>query len=141
MGMKPEIKSKWLSALRSGDYKQVDGQLNKGDEGFCCLGVLCEIAVQDGVIEKLPPIENADLSFHDPGSVGYRSVGDNNRPYTEYDILPEEVMVWAGLDSRNPPVQFRWDKDDDPNTFPISDLNDDKRLKFPEIADVIEEQL
>lgn len=139
MGMNPEVKGKWLTALRSGDYEQIDGQLNKGNEGFCCLGVLCEIAVADGVIEKNPPSD--DLTLHDAGSVGYRSKEDNGKSYTEYDILPEEVMVWAGLDSRNPPVQFRWDKEDEPATFIISDLNDDKRLKFTEIADVIEEQL
>ena len=140
MGMKPEIKSKWTSALRSGDYKQTDGQLNNG-EGLCCLGVLCEIAVQDGVIQKTPPVADADETLHSPGTVGYRSVLETGGTYTEYDILPEEVMVWAGLDSRNPPVQFRWDEEEETVTFVISDLNDDKRLTFPEIADVIEEQL
>jgi hypothetical protein len=35
-------KKKWIKALRSGNYKQTRGTL-KNDEGFCCLGVLCDI--------------------------------------------------------------------------------------------------
>lgn len=41
---------KWLTALRSGDYKQTIGQLRSVDpvagaaaSGFCCLGVLCDV--------------------------------------------------------------------------------------------------
>lgn len=42
--MNEEIKTKWLEALRSGEYKQTTGRLrNSQEEGFCCLGVLCDI--------------------------------------------------------------------------------------------------
>lgn len=37
-----EIKEKWLNALKSGEYKQVRGQL-RTNFGHCCLGVLAEI--------------------------------------------------------------------------------------------------
>jgi hypothetical protein len=37
------ILDKWLTALESGDYKQGHGRL-RTDQGFCCLGVLCEVA-------------------------------------------------------------------------------------------------
>lgn len=51
MSMNPELKAKWVAALRSGEYRQVSGRLRKGD-GFCCLGVLCTVAdmpiTQDG---------------------------------------------------------------------------------------------
>ncbi len=40
--MNPEIKAKWLEALRNGKYKQRQGQLCK-NEGYCCLGVLAEV--------------------------------------------------------------------------------------------------
>jgi hypothetical protein len=37
-----DIKEKWLTALRSGEYIKDKGQLNyRGN--YCCLGVLCEI--------------------------------------------------------------------------------------------------
>ena len=41
--MKEEIKDKWVEALRSGKYKQCKGRLQKKD-GYCCLGVLCDIS-------------------------------------------------------------------------------------------------
>lgn len=40
--MNPEIKTKWLEALRSGKYKQGKNFLRIEDR-FCCLGVLCDI--------------------------------------------------------------------------------------------------
>lgn len=41
--MNPELKEKWLEALRSGKYEQGQGRL--ACEGhFCCLGVLVEVA-------------------------------------------------------------------------------------------------
>jgi hypothetical protein len=40
--MKPNVKRKWLIALRSGEYKQTK-QVLKDQFGHCCLGVLCEV--------------------------------------------------------------------------------------------------
>lgn len=34
---------KWLVALKSGQYKQTTGTL-KDSDGYCCLGVACEIS-------------------------------------------------------------------------------------------------
>lgn len=42
----PEVKSKWLGALRSGEYRQTTGRLMRDCEGgvaHCCLGVLGEV--------------------------------------------------------------------------------------------------
>ncbi len=45
MAMDPELKKKWVAALRSGEYKQGRNRLHrKVDNSFCCLGVLCEVA-------------------------------------------------------------------------------------------------
>lgn len=41
--MNPELKAKWVEALRSGKYTQTDAFLRRGDE-YCCLGVLCDIS-------------------------------------------------------------------------------------------------
>lgn len=41
--MNPELKAKWVEALRSGEYQQGVMYL-KRDGCFCCLGVLCEVA-------------------------------------------------------------------------------------------------
>lgn len=37
----------WLNALRSGKYKQSKNSL-KDSDGFCCFGVLCDLAAKDG---------------------------------------------------------------------------------------------
>jgi hypothetical protein len=39
--MDPQIKQRWVDALRSGQYKQGKGFLHRGNK-FCCLGVLCD---------------------------------------------------------------------------------------------------
>ena len=49
MGMKAEDKAKWLEALRSGEYEQIDSTLC-ADGRYCCLGVLETIL--DGDVEK-----------------------------------------------------------------------------------------
>lgn len=42
--MNPEIKVKWLEALRSGEYKQGKSSLyNRLHDSYCCLGVLLEV--------------------------------------------------------------------------------------------------
>lgn len=54
MKMNPEIKQKWVEALRSGRYKQEKGALlvqASGGAGYCCMGVLCEI------VDGLPPFK------------------------------------------------------------------------------------
>ena len=40
--MTPELKTKWIEALRSGKYEQGKHYL-KVNGKFCCLGVLCEV--------------------------------------------------------------------------------------------------
>ena len=47
--MNKEVKKKWVDALRSGEYAQGRSSLRDHDE-YCCLGVLCELAVKEGVI-------------------------------------------------------------------------------------------
>lgn len=35
-----ELKTKWVEALRSGEYQQLQGALYDGKNSYCCLGVL-----------------------------------------------------------------------------------------------------
>jgi hypothetical protein len=41
--MKKSVAMKWVKALRSGKYRQTAGKL-QDYKGYCCLGVLCEVA-------------------------------------------------------------------------------------------------
>jgi hypothetical protein len=56
--LKPEVKAKWLAALRSGKYKQGSGILAKtsvssGKTNYCCLGVLAKVSgVTKGLNEE-----------------------------------------------------------------------------------------
>lgn len=67
---KKQARRLWIDALRSGKYKWGVGVLQPSPGHFCCLGVLCEIAIKHGVI--------AD----------YRKNGG---------LLPDEVQDWVGL--------------------------------------------
>lgn len=50
MKLNPEVKTKWVEALRSGKYKKGIGQLmieakdsDSGEDEYCCLGVLADV--------------------------------------------------------------------------------------------------
>ena len=42
-----KLKEEWVSALRSGKYKQGRGYLRNKEDLYCCLGVLCNIINPD----------------------------------------------------------------------------------------------
>lgn len=77
--MQPEIKERWITALRSGDYPQTRCQLRSEKPEYCCLGVLCDIAVQDGLGEW----------------DGEEYVSPSGGRRTGY--LPLNVLDWSGL--------------------------------------------
>lgn len=66
--MNPEIKAKWVKALRSKRYKQAEGTLRDDEGAMCCLGVLGTVqridwdGVDDFVTETLPEGFNAGLT-------------------------------------------------------------------------------
>ncbi len=88
--MNPEIKEQWIAALKSGNYRKDTGSL-KTKEGYCCLGVLCEIYHQT----------HTDSSIWEP-------IGGHMLQFTLFDgefhphvsrtgYLPEPVATWAGI--------------------------------------------
>ncbi len=123
--MDPEKKAEWVRRLRSGRYKQAVGILCRrnraGDLRYCCLGVLCEMAVRAGVIKR------ARGTFR--GQVAYIQDGCE---FTGF--LPSAVVSWAGLDSDNPVVRTHSKR------RTLSALND-AQVSFADIASIIEEQL
>lgn len=113
--MNAEIKALWIADLRSGKHKQTTGLL-QSRRGFCCLGRLCELAVEAGVIPK--PVSNG--------------------PWEEYDgegsVLPNSVMKWAELETATAHYGVGH-----PNKSRLSEDND-KGKTFAEIADIIERE-
>lgn len=116
--MKSEIKTLWLEALRSDEYEQTTHALSRDDGCYCCLGVLCEIAKKYGVVSKHYIEEDKIFMYND-----------------EKQLLPDEVVYWAGLPDQNPYCRYNNE------TTVLTMLNDDYELNFKEIANIIEEQL
>ena len=110
--MKKEIADRWIEALESGEYKQTTGAL-QNNKGFCCLGVLCDLAVKDGHVTK---------RIHPSGAVEYDQ---------SCSILPESVMIWAGMSDTNGKLL---------NGTYLTQLNDERGYSFKDIADEIREE-
>lgn len=86
----------WVEALESGKHKQTTGYLSITDgklatkkadglrtkvipTGECCLGVLCEVAIEHGVVVQVTEKD------------GIKSYGGHTAD------LPQQVKRWAGL--------------------------------------------
>jgi hypothetical protein len=113
MKMKPEVKAEWVKALRSGEYRQGTHALRSLTDKFCCLGVLCELAVKAGVTQA--PV---------PSGPSYEYEG-------AYAVPPASTQEWSGL------------IDQGPGSGAVSELigANDRGKTFAEIADMIEEML
>ena len=100
--MNPEIKSKWLAALRSDTYAQARSCLCIVSEGepahYCCLGVLCEILGRP----KKPD---------SPGAFCVRFLYDGEAMYPTDDVLasvsldPAEAVILAEMNDRGRPFR------------------------------------
>jgi hypothetical protein len=112
--MNPQIKQKWVDALRSGDYQQGRNYL-RTDNGFCCLGVLCDLYGKENNVEW-----------------EHSSYKDAYMFQNTMAVLPLSVVEWSGVEDGNPLVNGE--------PFTLSGLND-QGSTFNEIADVIEHQL
>jgi hypothetical protein len=93
---------------------------DSGEWKHCCLGVLCELAIEAGVkVEE--------------GMLGEVASFDNERSF-----LPWSVAEWAGLDSRSPRVVDGACPDRDLVTLNDGESGEVARHSFPEIADFID---
>lgn len=122
--MKKEWADKWIKALRSGEYKQTTGMLNKNNESVCCLGVLCELWRQ----EQLIPMK-WETHSSDNNSMGL---------FGEAAVVPtqisKEIVMYSSIGCIDLPYPAR---DNEKKEIKLIDLNDKAKLTFPQIADVI----
>lgn len=107
---------KWVAALRSGEFKQVHGRLEDKDGNCCCLGILCNIALAEGVCDY-----SKDCHFSDSNFSG------------SSDTLPPEVREWAKI--KNHAGEFVTKTNE---RIKLTNLNDTQKKTFSEIADIIE---
>lgn len=129
--LRPEVKAKWTAALRSGTYTQGVGQLRDSADNFCCLGVLCEIAVEEGVI---PPAKVSS------GWTNY-AYGNPEAADIRTGVLPASVQSWAFEDFEPPLVAKTNYEDPFLGDHHASNWNDDYDATFHRIADLVETYL
>lgn len=133
--MNPEVKQKWIDALRSGKYEQGSEKL-RSVTGYCCLGVLCDLYAQE---------HDTQWEFR-----GYDELSDESNPHPmdywyfgdKSEFLPEPVMDWAGLKTFNPVMRVEVDEEctSSHHDAYITNLND-SGYTFNDLSNMIEDQL
>jgi len=147
--VREEVKTLWLDALRSGKYRQTRNTLRRGDS-FCCLGVLCDVAVKSGLDLNISSTPQNGLDLDDDVFYSYDH---------ESGTLPLRVQEWAGLDAANPTLRSIYYDDDTADFQPtelapdpqhedvilghpsLAELNDIYELSFEQIAEIVEKYL
>ena len=123
----PEIKELWCRALESEEYTQAGGRL-RTDNGFCCLGVLSDLAIKAGVQEW---VAEEGGGYGVSTSFGPRKTG----------TVSGEIQSWAGIkgsSADDPLVQIG------PELCRLScrlSFLNDTGYDFKTIAQIIREQL
>lgn len=137
--MNKKVKKKWVKALRSGKYKQTRETL-KDKHGYCCLGVLCDLAVQAGIAtwevkdnNKIFQIKTMEYS-----SIAVEGV---KIPYLTASFVPKAVIEWAGLEEDNINFQNTDSADIIIKNNSLSSMNDDFEYSFKKIAKKIDKNL
>jgi hypothetical protein len=152
----PEVKAAWVAALRSGDYTQGREYLRSSDDTFCCLGVLCELAVDAGVTRRRKfgawqyggmtdalGFEEGFFAGYPPASVR-RWAGFPRRADFEGLAHSPKVKVpeaWLPLKEDDHEHLRNEVEADGTARLGLPIINDRARLTFEQIAQLIEEQL
>lgn len=115
----------WTDALRSGQYEQGVNVLRTKDGKYCCLGVLCEVAIANGLDV---PVSERD-SVKGSSSAGRIYGGCATYP-------PDSVLEWLGLRDHGKELGVH----SGPRWVSLIYLNDHARFTFAEIADALERE-
>ncbi len=119
--MNKEVVRKWLTALRSGKYKQLDGRL-RVDDHYCVLGVLCSLHSCFGKAPNTFDYTGTgwDFTVEGGGAKFYSYLGYENE-------LPPEIGDWMGTDYIHLEEQVA--------------IMNDEGVGFKELADFIENKM
>ena len=120
--MKSEDVKIWIAALRSGKYKQSRTALN-GRDGFCCLGVLCDISGQGKWVERDDGISRYVIGDEMYVTVLPAALCDHYEiPELGFDVPTEVIAKYTSFDCETS----------------LAALND-RGATFEEIANILED--
>jgi hypothetical protein len=121
--MNPEVKTKWLEALRSGRFAQTRGKLHRKNDGYCCLGVLAEVL--GCTWQTVEGKNDGDQMFPFLDGINEAKLGTIDQSEIN-NILGDTLLQKAALKPRQQSA--------------LAEMNDNGRT-FAEIADYIEATL
>lgn len=117
------LRERWIAALRSGQYIQGRHQLRKNDT-FCCLGVLCDLYDKSGWRLSSYPSEKVQWRNDEMGFSRHAAYDGGTGLYGS-DLPPPALLRLVGISRENANALIR--------------ANDNLKLSFKEIADIIED--
>ena len=117
---------KWVAALRSGEYQQSGGYLRTKD-GFCCLGVACDIYMDSN--------DGNEWEKNGSGLPYYFFTGGGDMCKF---ALSSKVLDWLGL--RNSTGEYYSSRTMDKSSQKFLTMANDDGNTFSEIADIIESE-
>jgi hypothetical protein len=121
-----DVITRWVAALRSGEYKQGKGTLRPAENKYCCWGVLCDLHRQIvqpslGRWERLSTVAHCFVYLGDyvmPSPIVLEWAGLNAIPLIPDNLMP---MMPKGVVAK-----------------PLFDSLNDAGFDFLTIADIIE---
>lgn len=112
-----QVRKEWVRRLRSGTIKQTRGHLGRPSGSRCCLGVLCDMAVEAGIIDM--EVDGSRAEFGGEEGLLLPEVGQCAG--AEYDCAEDPRVTNSRGDSLR-----------------LTKLNDASHKTFKQIADYIE---
>lgn len=123
--MDANLKTKWVEALRGGEFKQTTGTLRDPSlDAFCCLGVLCKVA---GAAFQYARDDDGN-SYDNVPVLKDRILSDG-----ENGELSDEFVREIGIPDQNELIRLNDGHGEDPTKPGFA-----RSHTFPEIADYIE---
>lgn len=116
----------WVTALRSGEYKQGQCSLRNTDNAYCCLGVAADVC---GLFVPLLSLQESHNYFY---------YGDTTKDADSL-VLNKDIMDYYGLTTSSGIYSNSDFYENFTHTSLVID-NDNNRLSFVQIANIIESE-
>lgn len=102
--LRKEFVTKWVEALRSGEYDQINSSLYDG-EGYCCLGVAC---VVEGIKPKLI---GRNYYFEDESCFWPVSMQEKYDMHNAFDLITnDDIVLYMSFTVMNDTYGFTFDQ-------------------------------